>query len=447
MSELSSIADASTALRRRHLSAVELVQEAIAAFARHGAATNAFITFTPDAALDDARRCDADAARGHWRGALHGIPISYKDLIDVAGTVTTAGSRVLPETPAARDAEVAARLRAAGAVSLGKTNLHEFAFGTTSEDSAFGAVRNPLDLSRMAGGSSGGSAAAVATGIGFASVGTDTGGSIRIPAALCGTVGFKPAYGDVPASGVVPLSTSFDHVGPLARSVDDAWVMWRVMRGQAGDEMARDARPVKGLKLGVPAEYFFDVLEDGVRAAWQSAIEALAREGAILREVSIPHASTITDTYVPVVFYESWAWHKDFIATRRDKYTPAVGSRLEMGQKVTAEQYAQALRGRDVLTADVDAALADVDVLALPAMPVTAPPRGTTEVRFGDRVEPVRALMLRLTQLFDISGHPAMSLPLATPGSPLPSGLQLAGRKDQPERLLGAAAGIERALE
>lgn len=436
-----SIASAAAALRDGTLTSVELVEEAIAQHARHGAATNAFITFTPEAALADARACDAEAAGGEWRGPLHGIPISYKDLVDLEGTPTTAGSRVLPGTPATRDAEVAARLRAAGAISLGKTNLHEFAFGTTSEDSAFGAVRNPLDFSRMAGGSSGGSAAAVATGIGFASVGTDTGGSIRIPAALCGLVGLKPASGEVPVTGVVPLSTTFDHVGPLARSVADAWAMWSVM---AEARYAPRVTSVSGLRLGVPSAYFFDLLEDGVRLAWEEAIATLTRAGAVVVPVAIPHASTITDTYVPIVFYESWAWHKRYLEERRSLYTPAVGSRLEMGQKVTADDYARAMRAREVLTHETNAALAQVDFLALPAMAVTAPPLGTTEIRLGDRVELVRAVMLRLTQLFDITGHPAITLPIATPGSVLPSGFQLVGADTA--GLLAAASGVEAAL-
>lgn len=438
-----SIASAAAALRAGTVSAVELVQEALDAHARHGADTNAFITLTPDTALADARASDADAARGHWRGPLHGIPISYKDLIDVEGIVTTAGSRVLPPEPAVRDAEVVSRLRAAGAISLGKTNLHEFAFGTTGEDSAFGAVRNPLDLTRMAGGSSSGSAAAVAAGIGFASVGTDTGGSVRIPAALCGLVGLKPASGEVPVDAVIPLSTTFDHVGPLARSVGDAWTMWSVM---AGVSDARTETPVRGLRLGVPEEYFFDLLEDEVRAAWQQAVDRLAREGAVISRVSIPRAATTSGTYVPIVFYESWAWHQRHVEERPDGYTTAVRTRLEMGRSVGPEEYARAMAGRDALTAGVEAALADVDALALPTMAVLAPRLGSTDIRFGDRVEPVRAVMLRLTQLFDITGHPAITLPIATPGSALPSGLQLAGRRHETNRLLAAASSVETAL-
>nr|MBA3948939.1 amidase [Acidobacteriota bacterium] len=286
METMDTIASLSAALRRRAITAVSLVQRAIDNYARHGAATNAFITFTPERALEEARACDADAARGAWRGPLHGIPISIKDLIDVAGTPTTAASRVLPEAPASRDAEVVRRLRAAGAVIIGKTNLHEFAFGTTSEDSAYGPVRHPLDPARMAGGSSGGSAAAVAAGIGLGSVGTDTGGSIRIPAALCGLVGLKPSYGEIPVDGVVPLSTSFDHVGPIALTVDDARTMWEVMSGKSASAAGGGA-----IRIGVPRGYLFELLEDDVRAAFEAAVAALAGGGASVRDVEIPHAA------------------------------------------------------------------------------------------------------------------------------------------------------------
>ena len=440
---MDSIISASRALRTGALTSAALTERAIQAYGRHGEATNAFITFMPDAAMAQARACDEDARHGRWRGALHGIPISIKDLIDVKGTATTAGSRVLSSTPAAQDATVVARLREAGAVVLGKTNLHEFAFGTTGEDSAFGAVRNPLDLDRMAGGSSSGSAAAVASGIGLGSVGTDTGGSIRIPAALCGLVGLKPSYGEVPVDGVVPLCPSFDHAGPIGLSVADVWTMWTVMAGV--DDPPRPARDLRGLRVGVPSEYFFDLLEDGVRAAWDAAVERLTRRGVRIQPVSIPHAASTPDAYVPIVFRESWAWHQRFIEQCPDRYTPAVRTRLEMGRSVGAGDYARAMAAREVLAREVEASLADVDALALPTMPVTAPRLGTTDIRFGERVEPVRAVMLRLTQLFDITGHPAITLPMTAAGT-LPCGFQLVGRRQRTPDLLAIAQAVEAAL-
>lgn len=439
---MDSIVAASAALREGSITAVDLVTRAIEAHARHGQATNAFITFAPDAALDQARACDADAARGRWRGPLHGIPISIKDLIDVAGMPTTAGSRVLPDTPAARDAEVVRRLRDAGAVILGKTNLHEFAFGTTSEDSAFGPVRHPRDPARMAGGSSGGSAAAVAARIGLGSAGTDTGGSIRIPAALCGLVGLKPAFGEVPVDAVVPLCPSFDHVGPIGLTVADVATMWAVMSGAASATAggASSATP----RLGAPSEYFFDLLDDDVRAAWGTAADRVRAQGAAIEKASIPHASSTADAYVPIVFRESYAWHRQFLERCPERYTPAVGERLAMGATVTEEDYARAMELRRVLTAEVEAALDGVDALALPAMAVTAPPLGTQEIAFGSARVPVRSVMLRLTQLFDITGHPAVTIPIPVPAGRFPVGLQLVARRT-PD-LLAVAATIERML-
>ena len=439
------ITAASAALRRGELSATALVERAIEKYERHGAATNAFITFTPETALEEARACDAEAARGHWRGPLHGIPISYKDLIDVAGTPTTAGSRVLPDAPAARDAALTARLRGAGAISLGKTNLHEFAFGTTSEDSAFGAVRHPRDQARMAGGSSGGSAAAVAAGIGLGSIGTDTGGSIRIPAALCGLVGLKPSYGEVPVEGVVPLSTTLDHAGPIATCVDDVWTMWSVMSGRGSAERPKLA--LRDLRLGLPPAYFFELLMPDVREAWEAALAAFAHAGARITRVEIPHAPFTPDVYLPIVFAESAAWHTRYLEAAPEKYTPAVRTRLEMGRYVLAEDYARAMHARELLTREVDAALNGVDALALPAMTISAPPLGTTEIDFGTRREPVRSAMMRLTQLFDITGHPAITIPMPPVAAPnLPAGFQLVGRRQQTAVMLAVARALEAAF-
>lgn len=439
------ITAASAALRKRETTSVALVERAIGNHARLGEAINAFITFTPESALAEARACDAEASRGQWRGPLHGIPISFKDLIDIEGTPTTAGSRVLPDTPATRDAQLAARLRAAGAVSLGKTNLHEFAFGTTSEDSAFGAVRHPQDQSRMAGGSSGGSAAAVAAGIGLGSIGSDTGGSIRIPAALCGLVGLKPTYGEVPLDGVVPLSWTLDHAGPITASVDDAWTLWSVMTGRGAPERPKLA--VRDLRLGLPPAYFFELLAADVREAWEAALASFTRAGGRLTHVEIAHAPLTPDVYLPIVFAESAAWHARYLETCPERYTPAVRTRLEMGRYVLGEDYARAMIAREVLTREVDAALAGVDAIALPAMPVSAPPLGTTQIDFAGRAEPVRAVMLRLTQLFDITGHPAITIPIPPAAAPhLPVGFQIVGRRNQTAVMLAVARALEGAL-
>src|SRR5512147_1907648 len=255
----------------------DLLNATLAAIAEHNARTNAFILVDEPGARAAARAADEERRRGVNRGPLHGVPISVKDLIDVAGQPTTAASRVRTGHVAARDATIVTRLREAGAVLIGKTNLHEFALGTTSEESAYGPVRNPHDLTRSAGGSSGGSAAAVATGMGVASIGSDTGGSIRIPAAACGVVGLKPSVGEVPTDGVIPLSATFDHVGPITTSVADAATLWAVLAGHAPRVV--DAAKPADVTLGVLGDYFTTLLDSEVRTAFERAVTCLCASG------------------------------------------------------------------------------------------------------------------------------------------------------------------------
>ncbi|HMA24899.1 MAG: amidase, partial [Gemmatimonas sp.] len=277
-------------------SAVDLLDASLAAIAEHGARTNAFILVDAEGARAAARVVDDERRRGIDRGPLHGMPISIKDLVDVAGQPTTAASRVRAEHIASHDAPVVRRLRDAGAVLIGKTNLHEFALGTTSEESAFGAVHNPHDVSRSAGGSSGGSAAAVATGMGLASIGSDTGGSIRIPAAACGVVGLKPSLGEVPTDGVVALSATFDHVGPLTRSVADAAAVWAVLAGRAIPRI--ESPPPRSLTLGALGGYFSALLASEVRAAFNEAIALLRASDIAIDPRAVKHTDAIVDTYV-----------------------------------------------------------------------------------------------------------------------------------------------------
>ncbi len=366
-------------------------------------------------------------------------------LIDVAGVPTTAASRLLADRVPAADAPVVARLREAGAVIIGKCNLHEFAFGTTSEDSAYGPVRNPRDPSRSAGGSSGGSAAAVVAGMSFASVGTDTGGSIRIPAALCGCVGLKPTSGELPCEGIVPLSPTLDHVGPLARSVGDAWLTFQALAGARCPAPLRqpDRRPPQFLRLGVLRRYFMDVLDGDVRQQVDLEFGRLARAGVVMHEVTVPHASDVATVYLHLQLPEASAYHAAALEQHPEAYTPAVRLRLELGRHVLAEDYVRALRGREVLRGEVDAALEGCDALVLPTVPITAAPLGTDTLPVGDLTLPVRALMLRLTQLFDITGHPAISLPCGNSRIGLPVGLQLVGRRHRTMDLVAAAAACE----
>ena len=403
---------------------------------------NAFILVMAEEARARAREADRELAAGHDRGPLHGVPVSLKDLIDVRGTPTTAASRVRDGHVAAHDAPIVTYLREAGAVIIGKTNLHEFAFGTTSEESAFGAVKNPRDTGRSAGGSSGGSAASLVAGMALGSVGTDTGGSIRIPAAACGTVGLKPAYGDVPADGVVPLSRTLDHVGPLAQDVTDAWLLYQALMGRpAGRPLA--PRPAAGLRLAVPRPYFFDLLDDEVRARFEEALERLVAAGVRADDAPIHHAADIAAVYLNISFGDAAAYHAKTVETMPERYTTPVRMRIEAARHVLAEDYVRALNGREILRREVDAAMANCDGLVLPTLAIPSPPLGAATVPVGGTEEPVRSVMLRLTQLFNLTGHPAISIPCGATRDGLPCAMQIVGPRQNTEALVRTALACE----
>ena len=423
--------------------ASDLVEASLDAIARHNPTTNAFILVDAEGARAAARAADDERRRGIDRGPMHGTPISIKDLIDIAGQPTTAGSRVRAGQIAEKDAPVVQRLREAGAVLIGKTNLHEFALGTTSEESAFGAVHNPRDLSRSAGGSSGGSAAAVATGMGVASIGSDTGGSIRIPAAACGVVGLKPSVGEVPTAGVVPLSKTFDHVGPITRSVADAAALWAILSGRrpAGVE----ARQSRSVTLGALGDYFTDLLDADVRRTFGRAVDQLQRSGIRIGRRTIPGSEGIADAYVNVSLAEAAHWHAPTLDSKANDYQPAVRERLERGRAIAAVSYLRGLDTCAALTTAVDAALEGCDALVLPSVAIVAPILGSEKATMDNGASLlVRAAMLRLTQLFNMTGNPAISLPIPTSG--LPVGLQLVGKRDETEALLATALVCEHIL-
>ncbi len=433
------------ALARGETTSAQLTEQCLERIAADNPRLNALITVTADAARDAARAADRARAAGAAVSALHGIPLSLKDLIDQAGVRTTAGSQVRRDVVATADAPVTARLKAAGAVLVGKNNLHEFAFGTTSDDSGFGGVRHPIDDTRSAGGSSGGSAAAVRAGFSIASIGTDTGGSIRIPAAVCGVVGLKPGGGEIPADGVVPLSRQLDHVGPLARTVTDAWLVHETLAGRAPAANARlEPMPLKGLRFGVLTGYFATRIASDVREGLAAAIAQLERAGAVMEPVTIPHAADIGPVYLHLVLSDAAAYHAATLASRPGDYTPPVRLRLEMGRYVLAEDYVRALRGREVIAREIADALAGRAALLCPTLPVTAPTIGATMVAVGDGEEPVRNAMLRLTQAFNLGGQPALSLPCGLSPAGLPLALQIVGPCGDTTSLLRVALACER---
>jgi len=441
---LQTISEAAAQLRARTLKATDLVEQSLSAIARFQPSTNAFIRVDADGARAAAVRADRELGSGVDRGPLHGIPISIKDLIDIAGQPTTAASRVLAGNIARADAPVITRLREAGAILIGKTNLHEFALGTTSEDSAFGAVHHPSDPARSPGGSSGGSAAAVALGMGLASLGSDTGGSIRIPSSVCGTVGLKPGIGEVPTAGVIPLSTTFDHVGPLTRSVPDAATLWSILTQSTPPPLNRE---IRGLRLVRLVDYFDRPIEPAVRSAFERALESLRRGGAVVKDAVLPNTAGILDAYVSIVLPEGAAWHAPYLDTKAGEYSPMVRARFESGRAIPAVKYVQAVEFCRRLRTDVDALLADADVIVLPTMPITAPLLGSDEITIdpavGDRTA-VRSAMLKHTQPFNMTGHPAISLPVPVTG--LPVGLQLVGKLGGTAGLLAIAASCEKII-
>jgi aspartyl-tRNA(Asn)/glutamyl-tRNA(Gln) amidotransferase subunit A len=434
----------------RALQAGETTSEAVtdrclAQVAEKNPTLNAFIAIFADEARAQARAADRDITAGRYRGPLHGVPISLKDLFDLRGTTTTAASNVRQGHVAHADAPAVAHLREAGAVFIGKCNLHEFAFGTTNEDSAFGPARHPVDVNRSPGGSSGGSAVSVATGMAFASLGSDTGGSIRIPAAACGLVGLKPGLGEVSTAGVVPLSRTMDHVGPLCRSVEDAAILYDVLRGRTPGELP-PAGDVRGKRLGIPREYFLALLDPQVASSFESACDRLRHAGVVLEDVTIPHANEIAPIYLHIVLPEAAAYHAKSLESRADDYTANVRLRLEMGRYILAQDYARALRGREVLQAEVSAALEGRAGLFLPALAIPAPRLGVDMVKVGGSEEPVRNITLRLTQLFNMTGHPALATPCGRTFDGLPIGAQIVGHQGRTPELLQLARSLERYL-
>ena len=417
------------------------VRAALGRIAELNPSINAFITVLEADAMAQAKALDEELSSGRNRGVLHGQPMSVKDLIDIRGTATTAASRVRARHIAREDAEVVTRLRNAGAVLIGKTNMHEFALGTTSDESAYGAVRHPHARDHSPGGSSGGSAAAVAAGMGWASIGTDTGGSIRIPAAACGVVGLKPTFGEIPMAGIVPLSVSLDHVGPLAGNVGAVWAVFSALAGVAPPPEA--PLPAERLRLGALGGYFLEKLDAEVRQRFAEAIDRLKAAGVDVIDVHLGRVPDIATTYFNVALTEAYAYHARALAEVPDEFTESVRTRLLMGREISRDDYLEAQAQRSGLRAAVDSALSKCDALVLPTLPIPAPAIGATTVRIDSAEEPLRPLTLRLTQLFNLTGHPAISLPCGNTAAGLPCGLQLAGRRQHTVDLLSAALSCE----
>jgi Asp-tRNA(Asn)/Glu-tRNA(Gln) amidotransferase A subunit family amidase len=445
---LFTICELSRQIRGRDISPVELTQNCLVLIEKLNPALNAFITVTADRALERARVAEREIFRGDYRGPLHGIPIGLKDIVDTAGVRTTAASALFKDRIPTEDAEVVRRLRCGGAIILGKQNLHEFAYGGSSMISFFGEVHNPWDAKRITGGSSGGSAASVAAALGFAAVGTDTAGSIRLPAAYCGVVGLKPTYGRVSARGVIPLSSSYDHVGPITNSVYDAALMLQVLSDfKAGDPCAKPSLVARfdelpaNLRIGIPRPFFFDDLHPEVAAAIEKAIESFRELHAEIREVKLEVSTDRT-----LASAEAYAYHEAFVAKSPELYQPATLARIRSGENISADD---ALRASGELQASRDAIgkiFDEVDVLLTPTVPVPPPVIADLREHPAD-LRPQELIMLRNTRPFNVWGIPTISIPCGFTKDGLPIGLQLAAAPWREDVVLQAAHAYEQTTE
>jgi aspartyl-tRNA(Asn)/glutamyl-tRNA(Gln) amidotransferase subunit A len=445
-----SIFETAELLRKRSVSPVELVRDCLARIEKLNSSLNAFITVTAELALEQARQAETEIQKGHWRGPLHGIPLGLKDLIDTAGIRTTAASAVFKDRVPEEDAEVARRLTAAGAILLGKQNLHEFAYGGSSIVSYFGEVRNPWNPGNIAGGSSGGSAAAVAAEMGYASIGTDTGGSIREPAAICGVVGLKPTYGRVSTHGVIPLSWSLDHVGPLTRTVADAAIVLQAIAGYDPQDTSSADVPVPDylqamraksppLRIGVPRHFFYDDLDSETASAVEQALGVFRSLGAEVRDVDLK-----VETDRTLLGTEAYAYHADHVAKTPELYQAHTLARIRSAQNVTAAEYIQRRQALDANRRRIRAAFNDVDLLVTPTVPVITP----TIRELQENPEQLRAreiTLLRNTRPGDDWGLPGISVPCGFSASGLPIGLQIMGAPWEEGKVLRAAHTYEEA--
>jgi aspartyl-tRNA(Asn)/glutamyl-tRNA(Gln) amidotransferase subunit A len=444
----------------REVSPVEVVQAYLDRIEALDGKLRAFITVCRDEALAAAKTAEAAVMRGESLGPLHGIPIGFKDLFATKGTRTTGGSKILAEWIPEEDATVVARLKAAGAIVLGKLNLHEFAYGPEGLNVHFGNAWNPWDAHthRIAGGSSSGSGVAVAAGLTAGALGSDTGGSIRIPAALCGLTGLKPTYGRASRAGVLPLAWSMDHVGPMTRTAADAAVLLEPMAGHDPRDPTTSDLPVpdyraaltgdiRGLRVGVLRAFFLESAGLVLRQAVEQAVKRLEEQGARVEEVRLETVAHASGASFAIVGAEALAYHEEWMKTRPDDYGPDVLDRLRLGAFVSATQYLKAQRARRLIRQEVDALLADLDVLVAPVTPIVATPVGQTEVVVEGGRQDVRSSLIRLTRVFNLTGHPVCALPCGFTVAGLPMGMQIVGRPFDEATILRVADAYQRVTD
>jgi len=441
------IQEAARKLRAREVSAVELAQESLRSIHEHQPKFNAFITITEELALAQAHRADEELARGHDRGPLHGVPYALKDVFCTRGICTTVGSKIFADHIPDHDSAVYERLTEAGAVLIGKAGLQEFAYGITCNNPHYGAIRNPHDPERIPGGSSGGSGVAVAAGMVFFAMGSDTGGSIRIPASFCGCVGLKPTSGRVSRYGVMPLDFSLDHMGPLTRTAADAGLVLQAVAGFDSRDDTSSRQPVAnyktnpipagGLRIGVPSNFYSDRVLPEVAAAFEAAV---ARMGGKIVPIRVPNPAEINAVSRVILLAEASAALGPYLH-RRDDFGADVIALLDQGRLIAATDYINAQRLRRVYQREWAKVWHHVDAILTPTSPITAPKIGQTTVEIAGETEDVRLAATRFVRAINVIGLPAISVPIPAAG-PLPVGLQIIGKPFDESTLLGVATDL-----
>jgi aspartyl-tRNA(Asn)/glutamyl-tRNA(Gln) amidotransferase subunit A len=454
-----SVAEAAAEIAAKRLSPVELTQAYLDRIAAINPTINAYITVTADSALAQAKQAEAEIIRGEYKGPFHGMPIALKDLFDTKGIRTTGGSKVMADHVPSEDGVVVSRLAEAGAVLLGKLNMHEFAFGITNVNPHYGSARNAWNTDRITGGSSGGSGTATAAGLCAAALGSDTGGSIRIPACFCGIVGLKPTYGRVSKRGVLPLSMSLDHVGPLTRTAEDAALMLQVIAGyDAQDPGSTDVavpsyttdlgKGIKGMRIGVLRGSYVLPMDADIERALADSISTLKDLGAVVTDpVELPYIEDALPANITIISSEAASFHQANMDDRPGDYGEDVFGRLSIGRDHPATAYIAARNTQHRVQEQLLDSLANFDAVMLPMMPLGAPPIGQNDVSVGGKTLDVRAAVTRYTQPFNLTGFPAISVPCGFTDDGLPIGFQLAAKPFEEASLLRLAHAYEGVTE
>ncbi len=437
------ILESAAALRAKKVSSLELTNEALEKIARENPRLNAFITVTADAARARASAMDAELSHGIDRGRMHGIPIAHKDLVYTKGVRTTGGSKILKDFVPDHDADIAMNLDRAGTVMVGKTGLHEFAYGITSTNPHFGPVRNPWDTDRIPGGSSGGSGAAVAAGIVAMATGTDTGGSIRIPASFCGITGLKPTFGLISKRGVMPLGWTMDHMGPMTKTVRDAAVAFYAMSGVATGYVPPKSVEIRGLRIGLPLNYYFDALDLEVAESVRKAVQTAAALGARIVDINVPDIDALNVIGRVLLLAEATSVHRENLLNRRADIGADVVTLLDQGRLIRASDYVDAQRLRRIYLRDFSKLWSEVDCIFTPTTPTPAPKIGQMTMKVGSGDEDVRLATTRLMRAINVLGIPALSIPCGFTKAGLPIGLQILGAPRAEETILRVGAAIE----